>query len=236
MVVWGTINCLSYNERYHSLRLQAEYTSIVKMSDPEIQRLLGDDTDQANETPEGRSENATNAKVDEVFAMFKTYLEERIDEKGKQIELKGKTEKEVVQLNYKGNQKQYELNAKIDSILEEIEKSNSRDGQNSRISTLVKEAKSLIKRRQKLIKIADRNKDGWKIVEEYESDDLASDSEDEKRLKRAKEAVSKKRRQNSYQSADRNKRQKFNSESEQRFFRGMYLSIKIFTISVLILC
>jgi hypothetical protein len=44
----------------------------------------------------------------------------------------------------------------------------------------VQEAKALLKRRQKLIKIADSNKDGWKAVEEYESDDLASNSEDEK--------------------------------------------------------
>jgi hypothetical protein len=56
-------------------------------------------------------------KISEVFNMFKTYLEEKIDEKGKQLELKGKTEKEIVQLNYKGNQKQYELNAKTDAIL-----------------------------------------------------------------------------------------------------------------------
>ena len=32
------------------------------------------------------------------------------------------------------------------------------------------------------------------MVEEYESDDLASNSEDEKRIKRAKEAASRKRR------------------------------------------
>ena len=56
-------------------------------------------------------------KISEVFNMFKTYLEEKIDGKGKQLELKGKTEKEIVQLNYKGNQKQHELNAKTDAIL-----------------------------------------------------------------------------------------------------------------------
>ena len=41
----------------------------------------------------------------------------------------------------------------------------------------------MIHKRQKLIKIADRYKDGWQVVEEYESDELASNSEDEKKLK-----------------------------------------------------
>ena len=34
-----------------------------------------------------------------------------------------------------------------------------------------------------MIKIADKSKDRWLVVEEYESDDLASDTDDEKRLK-----------------------------------------------------
>ena len=41
--------------------------------------------------------------------MFKTYLEDRIEEQSKDIVLKGKAEKEVVQLKYKGNQKQVVL-------------------------------------------------------------------------------------------------------------------------------
>ena len=43
--------------------------------------------------------------------------------------------------------------------------------------------------------MSDRCKDGWQVVEEYESDELASGSEDEKRLKKAKEAASRKRKQ-----------------------------------------
>ena len=53
-----------------------------------------------------------NPVVQEVFSMFKTYLEDKIDEKSKQLEQKGKMEKEVVQLNYKQpkairNERQY---------------------------------------------------------------------------------------------------------------------------------
>ena len=58
----------------------------------------------------------------------------------------------------------------------------------------MKEKSSFVKR-QKLIRIADKSADGWKVVDEYVLDELAFVSEDEKRLKKAKEAASRKRRQ-----------------------------------------
>ena len=50
-------------------------------------------------------------------------------------------------------------------------------------SWLQKEISSL-KKRQKLIKIADKNRDGWLVLRDYESDDLASDSEDERKIRK----------------------------------------------------
>ena len=83
------------------------------------------------------------------------------------------------------------------------------------------DGKSSIHRRQKLIKIADRSKDGWKVVEEYESDGLASNSEDEKRVKKAKEAASRKRRlSENAQGKERLKKLRMSSEPEQKLFRG----------------
>ena len=52
--------------------------------------------------------------------MFKGYLEKKLEDKWKQIEQKSKIDKEVVQLKYKGNQKQFELNAELDTITENI--------------------------------------------------------------------------------------------------------------------
>ena len=43
-------------------------------------------------------------------------------------------------------------------------------------------AKSMIAQRQKLIKIADASELGWRVVNEYVTNPLASDSEDEKRI------------------------------------------------------
>ena len=96
------------------------------MSDPELQRWLADAVESESAAPgtsprEKAVADKDDERISEVFNMFKTYLEEKIDEKGKQLELKGKTEKEVVQLNYKGNQKQYKLNAKTEAILDDQE-------------------------------------------------------------------------------------------------------------------
>ena len=134
--------------------------------------------------------------VDQVFSLFKDYLQNQLETKTKEIEQKSKIDKEVVQFKYRGNQKQFELNAAIDSILESIE-SETQQSQpsNDCIRSLAQDASELLRKRQKLIKIADKSTDGWQVVAEYESDELASGSEDEKRLKNARETASRKRRQ-----------------------------------------
>ena len=59
--------------------------------------------------------------MDQVFSLFKGYLQNQLETKTKEIEQRSKIDKEVVQLKYRGNQKQFELNAAIKSILENIE-------------------------------------------------------------------------------------------------------------------
>ena len=64
----------------------------------------------------------------------------------------------------------------------------------SQIKKLSQEGRQRIRKRKKLIEIPDTRKDGWQVVAEYESDELASGSEDEKRLKKARVAAGRKRR------------------------------------------
>jgi hypothetical protein len=158
--------------------------------------------------------------------MFKSYLEDKIEEKSKQIESKGKAEKDVIKLKFKGNQKQYEINAKLEAILTDISKANEQNNQ-ERVSKLVDDAKALIHRRQKLIKIADRSKDGWRVVEEYESDDLASNSEDEKRLRKAIESAGRKRKIETNKVQTKSKRTKCEDPGQQ-FFRGKLSQLVFF--------
>ncbi|CAH3176310.1 unnamed protein product [Porites lobata] len=139
--------------------------------------------------------------VNEVFSMFKTYLESKLDEKTKQLESKSKLDKQVTQMKFKGNQKQFELNAQIDSVFDRIRSVN--DSKN-----------------KQLIRIADKSADGWEVVDEYVSDELASGSEDEKRLKKAKEAASRKRRQPTQGRRGPDKKFKGTSTStDQQLFR-----------------
>ena len=148
--------------------------------------------------------------MDQVFSLFKDYLQSQLETKTKETEQKSKIDKEVVRLKYRGNQKQFELNAAIDSILESIE-SETQQSQpsNDRIRSLAKEARELLRKRQKLIKIADKSRDGWQVVAEYEFDELASGSEDEKRLKKARETASRKRRQKDQANNERGKKARF---------------------------
>ena len=57
-------------------------------------------------------------------------------------------------------------------------------------------ADTLLRQRQKKIKLADKSEAGWLAVKEYETDDLASNSDDEKRIRKAKMSAIRKRRQN----------------------------------------
>ena len=57
-----------------------------------------------------------------------------------------------------------------------IEFARANDSKNNQVDDLVDEGKELIRQRQKLIRIADKSADGWKLVDEYVSDELASGS------------------------------------------------------------
>ena len=119
-----------------------------------------------------------SAAVDQVFSIFKDFREKKLEDKGKQIEQRSKLDKEVVQLKFKGNQKQFELNAELDAIFESIEtESESIEPNLSQIKKLSQEGRQRIRKRQKLIKIADKSRDGWQVVAEYESNELASGSQ-----------------------------------------------------------
>jgi len=106
----------------------------------------------STDTPQQVDGNGNSAAVDQVFSMFKDYLEKKLDDKEKQIEQKSKIDKDVIQLKYKGNQKQFELNAQLDTIIENIEtKSNCSEPNIALIKKHTQDARQLIRKRQKLI-------------------------------------------------------------------------------------
>ncbi|XP_060597031.1 uncharacterized protein LOC132750954 [Ruditapes philippinarum] len=91
----------------------------------------------------------------------------------------------------KSNEEQYKHNAKVMIKLEDAE-NGLQDKKLEECRANIAEAKEMMARRQKLIKLADSAELGWRVVQEYEANPLASDSDDEKRIFKAEARASKK--------------------------------------------
>ena len=102
------------------------------------------------------------------------------------------------------------MNLQLDIILTRVDDITS--GQ-ADIPKLVAEGKLIIKKRRKLIRIAVKNRGGWYVFQEYDSDDFAS--EDEKKIRKAKATAEKKRSVTAVTLPV-----KFKSSSDFQHFRG----------------
>ena len=99
----------------------------------------------------------------------------------------------------KGNKNQFRFNEDVEEQLADVRTHLQKVDAaklGTRGATALEKAKEaatagteLISRRQKLLKLADRSELGWAVVEEYIDDDLAEDSEDQKRIERVERAV-----------------------------------------------
>ena len=128
--------------------------------------------------------------------------EEIVKSKDEAKEATAKRLKKERKLNFKskGNKVQHETNEevldKLEAAVSGIEKAiaDPGNGETSLEKTveILNEGKSLLATRQKHIRIADRSEHGWNTVMEYEADELASDSDDEKKLEKAEKAADRK--------------------------------------------
>ena len=135
------------------------------------------------------------------------FVEKTTDEAVKRV--KSST---IPEFKNKGNKIRYETNnsimeKKIDEAISAIER-----GIIERCQEKLAEGKKIILKQQKLLRIADREEDGWEVVKCYLSDGLASDSEDEKQLSKARrEAATNKKKREANKQKDKEKqfRKKF---------------------------
>ena len=99
------------------------------------------------------------------------------------------------QFKRKGNEEQATFNAQVDEALAEAQlelPGPSTSPALERAHKAIERGRRLLAERQKLIRIADRSELGWSVVSEYTADELADNSDDEKRLEKAERSAERK--------------------------------------------
>ena len=134
-------------------------------------------------------------KLDFKFEEFRQELREGQDKVAAAAARKVRQEPKFV-FKRKSHEEQSRVNEKVEETILEaetrIQESGSSGTNIDAALDALKEGRRIIAERQKLIKIADRSELGWAVVSKYTADELADDSDDEKRMLKAEKAAERK--------------------------------------------
>ena len=170
---------------------------------------------------------------DKLEAFGKRFSQENISTVEQAVQ---KAKRETFTCKRKGNQQQLDHSLRV---LEKIDESSDflKSGSYRKAKRALEEGSGLVLKRIEAIKLADKSEYGWLTVNEYLSDELASDTEDEKRMYRSEKRAEKKklRKKTSFRESTY-RAPVSNSRSEERPVRrlGPCFKISIYIIVALI--
>lgn len=161
----------------------------------DILELTEKERQQESESQPPRSSNTSRISdaaspprdLADTFELFKTYLDVKMyDLKSDLLTEQESTSKKLrddsnIKFKSEGNKIQFRFNEEISTGLLKISKCSSQ----SAAASIIDELTAKIKDRNKLIRIADSSAGGWATVKEYESNDIADNEQDEKKIRQA---------------------------------------------------
>ena len=152
------------------------------MSDPPLDTASSQPQSLDVSNPESISliSSIFDAKLQKTFSGFN----ERKVETRRELKKLKTDSKASSSLHFKSNTIQFEFNSQLLDCLDQAI-STLPEGNSLAVQEQLQKDKSDVERRIKLILFADKSPAGWAAAEEYESDELADNSEDEKKLRGA---------------------------------------------------
>ena len=138
-------------------------------------------------------ESTVTKKNENLLASMKSLLDDSLNElKRSHADTADSHLKEIKKLKFdephrfkkRGNEDQYRFNLKVSDAIEEAKDAFSAR-QFDKVHASLEKGEKLLTERQKHILLADKSDFGWSLIREYKRNDLAEDSDDEKKIIRA---------------------------------------------------
>lgn len=167
--------------------------------------------------------------LDRKFATFKEDLAKEHKEESEKLIRKLKP---TYDFKKRGTKIQFSFNQQVQGHMEDA-KSHSEAGRHTKAVESLDEGIECVNKRQKLVLIADNSENGWRTVDEYVENVYASDSDDDKKIRRAEAAASRKKKDSSTRARGRGRRNGYGASDRRydsydgynqsfRSFRGNY--------------